>query len=92
MYKSRSNIFSTVTPNTRTFGSSLWNILHVNVAHANDNEDEISKSIRGLCLSYLTLVARKLSKPEDGRYRTNHVVFIANKHRHLAMYSWLCFD
>jgi len=32
--------------------------------------------------------ARKLKKPEDGRYRPKHVVFfsIANKHHHLAIY------
>jgi len=34
-----------------------------------------------------TLLARKFSKPEDGRYRPKHVVFsIANKHHHLAIY------
>jgi len=34
-----------------------------------------------------TLLARNLSKPEEGRYRPKHVVFsIANKHRHLAIY------
>ena len=37
---------------------------------------------------YKTLLARKLSKPEDGRYRPKHVVFfsITNKHHHLAIY------
>jgi len=36
---------------------------------------------------YKTLLARKLSKPEDGRYRSKHVVFsIDNKHHHLAIY------
>ena len=37
---------------------------------------------------YKTLLARKLSKPEDGRYRPKHAFFpIANKHHHLAVYS-----
>jgi len=40
-----------------------------------------------LGIFYKTLLARKLSKPEDGRYRLKHVVFpIANKHLHLAIY------
>jgi len=40
-----------------------------------------------LSILYKTLLARKLSKPEDGRYRSKHVVFsIANKHHHLAIY------
>jgi len=35
---------------------------------------------------YKTLLARKLSKPEDGRYRPKHAAFsIANKHHHLAI-------
>ena len=51
--------------------------------HANDNDDEISTSPRGLCILYITLKARKLSKPEDGSYRPKHVFFsIANKHHH----------
>jgi len=34
-----------------------------------------------------TLLARKMSKPEDSRYRPKHVVFsIANKHHHLAIH------
>ena len=41
----------------------------------NDNDDEISTSPRGLCILYITLIARKLSKPDDGRYRPKHVVF-----------------
>jgi len=49
---------------------------------------EISTSPRGLGILYKILLARKLSKPEDGRYRPKHVVFsIANKHHHLAIYS-----
>ena len=33
-------------------------------------------------------LARKLSKPDDGRYRPKHIVLfsIANKHHHLATY------
>ena len=30
--------------------------------------------VEGLNL-YITLIARKLSKPDDGRYRPKHVVF-----------------
>ena len=46
------------------------------VLHANDNDDdEISTSTRGLCILYITLIARKLSKPDDDRYRPKHVVF-----------------
>jgi len=30
---------------------------------------------RGLGILYKTRLARKLSKPEDGRYGPNHVVF-----------------
>jgi len=36
---------------------------------------EISTSPRGLGILYKTLLARKLSEPEDGRYRPKHVVF-----------------
>jgi len=51
------------------------------------NDDHISISPRGLGILYKTLLARKLPKPEDGRYRPKHVVFsIANKHHHLAIY------
>jgi len=32
-------------------------------------------SPRGLGILYKTLIARKLSIPDDGRYRTKHVVF-----------------
>ena len=36
---------------------------------------------------YITLIERKLSKPEDGRCRPKHVVFsIANKYHHLSIY------
>ena len=50
-------------------------------------DDKISTSPRGLGILYKALLARKLSKPEDGRYRPKHVVFsIANKHHHLAIY------
>jgi len=30
---------------------------------------------RGLGILYKTLIARKLSKPDDGRYRPKHAVF-----------------
>ena len=36
--------------------------------------DETSTSTRDLCILYITLIARKLSKPDDGRYRLKHVV------------------
>ena len=40
-----------------------------------------------LTSSSYPLLVRKFSKPEDGRYRTKHVVFsMANKHHHLAIY------
>jgi hypothetical protein len=42
---------------------------------ANDNYDEISTSPRGLCKLYINFIARKLSKPEDGCYRSKHVDF-----------------
>jgi len=49
--------------------------------------DEISTSPRGLGRLYKTVLARKLSKPEDGLYRPKHVIFsIANKGHHLAIY------
>jgi hypothetical protein len=38
-------------------------------------DGEISTSPRGLGILYKTLLARKLSKPEDGLYRPKHVVF-----------------
>ena len=48
---------------------------------------EISTSPRGLAILYKTLLARKLSKSEDGRYRPKHVIFsIANKHHHLSIF------
>jgi len=34
-----------------------------------------STSPRGLGILYNILLARKLSEPEDGRYRSKHVVF-----------------
>jgi len=37
---------------------------------------EISTSPRGLGILYKTLLARKLSKLEDGRYMPKHVVFL----------------
>jgi len=43
--------------------------------HANDNDDEISTSPHSLGILYVILTARKLSKPDDGRYRLKHVVF-----------------
>ena len=54
--------------------------------HANDNDDEISTSTRGLCILYITLIARKLSKHDDGRSRPKHVVSVANKHHHFAIF------
>jgi len=30
----------------------------------------------GLYILYVTLIARELSKPDDGRYRPKHVVFL----------------
>jgi len=30
---------------------------------------------RDLCILYTPLIATKLSKPDDGRYRPKHVVF-----------------
>ena len=36
--------------------------------------DEISTSPRGLCILYITLIAR-MSKPDDDRYGPKHVVF-----------------
>jgi len=38
-------------------------------------KDEISTSPGGSGILYETLLARKLLKPEDGRYRPKHVVF-----------------
>jgi len=38
-------------------------------------DDEISTSSRVLCILYVTLIGRKLSKPVDGRHRPKHVVF-----------------
>jgi len=35
---------------------------------------EISTLTRVLCILYITLIARKLSKPDDGHYRPKHVV------------------
>jgi len=40
------------------------------------NDDEISTSPLGLCILYITLRARKLSKLDDGHYRPKHVVFL----------------
>ena len=45
---------------------------HSQKSHKND---EISTSPRGLGILYKTLLARKLPKPEDGRYRPKRVVF-----------------
>jgi len=40
-----------------------------------------------ICILYKSLLARKLSKPEDGRYRPKRVVFtVANKQHHLTLY------
>ena len=41
------------------------------------NDDEISTSPSGLGILYMykTLIARKLSKPDNGRYMPKHVVF-----------------
>jgi len=48
--------------------------LYGEVNSVND-DDEISTSPRGLGILYKTLLARKLSEPEDGRYKPKHVVF-----------------
>ena len=57
------------------------------------NDDEISTSPRGLGTLYKTLLARKFSEPEDGRYRPKHEVFsLANKHHHLAIFYSCVFD
>jgi len=43
------------------------------------------------CGILYAFLARKLSKPESGRYRPKHVVVsIANKHHHLAIF-YSCF-
>jgi len=39
-----------------------------------------------LGILYKTLLARKLSKPEDGCYRPKHVVFPLLINHHLAIY------
>jgi len=39
------------------------------------HDDEISTSPRGLGILYKTLLARRLSKSADARYRPKHVVF-----------------
>ena len=65
-------------PHTATYKSIHPIDIPPNLAsqkHANDTDDQISTSPRGLCILYITLIARKLSKPEDGRYRPKHVVF-----------------
>ena len=43
--------------------------------HKPHGDVEISSSPRGFCTLCITLVARKFSEPEDGRYRPKHVVF-----------------
>jgi len=43
--------------------------------NSNDNDNEISTSPCGLGILYKTLTARKLSEPDDGRYRSKHVGF-----------------
>jgi len=40
------------------------------------NDDEISTSPHGIGILYKTLLARKMSKPEDGCYRPKLVVFL----------------
>ena len=45
----------------------------VSYMHVNDNE--ISTSPLGLGILYKILIAINLSKPDDGRYRSKHVVF-----------------
>ena len=39
------------------------------------SREDVEISPRGLGILYKTLLVRKLSKPEDGRYRPKHVVF-----------------
>jgi len=52
-----------------------------------NNRKKLHVSAYSLGILYKTLKARKLSKPEDGRYRPKHVVIsIDNKHHHLAIY------
>ena len=54
---------------------------------SNRKNDMFRHIVAILYILYETLLARKLSKPEDGRYRPKHIVFsIANKHHHLAIY------
>jgi len=35
---------------------------------------------------------RKLSEPEDGRYKPKHVFFLGNKNHHLAIFYSCVFD
>ena len=46
-----------------------------NHANDDDDDDDISTSTRCLCILYITLIARKLSKPDVGCYRPKNVVF-----------------
>jgi len=39
----------------------------------------------------MTLITKKLSKLDDGRYGPKMYFSIANKHHHLSIYSELCF-
>jgi len=61
--------------------SGFDNFLATRVIHnmhklrVNDNDDKISTSTRGLCILYITLIARNLSKTDDGRYKPKHIVF-----------------
>ena len=34
----------------------------------------------------MVFIARKLQKPEDGRYRPKHVVLLCYKYHHLAIF------
>ena len=61
-----------------TFSLKEFYIICLNrvvMLRSHHHDDEISTSPRGLGILYKTLLARKLSKPEDGRYRPKHVVF-----------------
>jgi len=66
-----------------------WCLLAIEKLHvsAYSGHHQVPTSPLGLGILYKTLLARKLSKPEDGRYRSKYVVTsIANKHHHLAIY------
>jgi len=66
--------------------AKLWCLLAMEKLHVSAYSGHL-QILATFLLLYKILLARKLSKPEDGRYRPKHVVFsIANKHHHLAIY------